>query len=127
MLLLAGGARFDLPCARHAGSGRCRAGGAKRQSALVKTPGAHGIPAYAAQIGGNDEMLALIDFSGANCVGSCSYVEFSRPGCDQDVFWNARNGAVVGFRQMCTRQVTTVSEYMQQQGYRIIPVNPESD
>ncbi|MCO5191695.1 MAG: ankyrin repeat domain-containing protein [Anaerolineae bacterium] len=62
-LLLAGGARFDLPCAVMLGQVDVVRAVLNDNPALVKTPGAHGIPLRThAQIGGNDEMLALIDF-----------------------------------------------------------------
>ena len=45
----------------------------------------------------------------------------------QDILENAKTIAVVGFSRRQTRAGFYVPAYMQQQGYRIIPVNPYLD
>lgn len=60
--LIANGARFDLPCAVMLGKVGVVRTVLEDNPALVNTPGAHGIPLRRhAEIGGNAEMLALID------------------------------------------------------------------
>jgi hypothetical protein len=61
-LLLANGARFDLPCAVMLGKVDVVNAILDDNPELVRTPGAHGIPLRRhAEIGGSADMLALID------------------------------------------------------------------
>lgn len=48
----------------------------------------------------------------------------NEPGLAEELLSSARTIAVVGYTGKPFRPVTTVSDYLRSQGYRIVPVNP---